>query len=1484
MKKSFLDRAAAFVVAFVMMVGGVSALPEECFSLIGSVVRAEEVVASGKCGENVFWGLDSDGTLTISGSGDMYDYTRALNVPWNNYSNDIKKVTIENGITSISSYAFSGCLWMDDISIPNGVTMIGEYAFYNCSSLSSVLIPDSVIELGDRAFSFSQCLSSIKLSKNITKISSDLFWDCEQLDNVVIPESVTIIDSGAFRNCSSLTNISIPSSVNVINSAAFADTNITNINLPNNLIEIDDSLFRGCTNLSEITLPDSVVKIDHEAFWCCFSLNEIIIPSKVDFIGFDAFRNCPSLSKVTIYNKKVNFGIKTSGDQKYSPFNDSNNVTLYGYKNSTTEELAQEYGIPFVALDESDSEVSEDDLLKLIEQKSKTTVLKYIYIDMDKDGNKEILAAVENNLFSYEIWYCSSDGLKCNAVTSIGRGSDYANFLSIDYGTEEHIIFNCGNNFGNSQDYAVFALYDGTVEIPLKSAGVASITDKDTISVYMHGYDEDGVAVDEESEYKYDFVKRQYNKVSTGDSDTYIVTWVNEDGIPICAYETEYGVSPEFDFDTWGIPSNGNGDRFTGWSTNPDDIIAVFYDKSEYKGQSGDITYYAIFDDKVNVKWYNGKTLLKTDVCKKNTIPEFTGETPKCHDDEIGLVREFRGWTTSDNSNYDISIPIVLDPVTQNTVYYAVFDEDNAEYDPSDNIDIYDVDYINQHIESAKRGEWKFVHTSADLKNAVENPSLEISHGVWKTITIVDKTVNLDYMGIYGEISANDYNMILLDMFNSVEGYERASSIISESEIEGIKDWFEIILGCSKTAFAEDLKLNEEINDAYEEFGRNGNLKQMTEKISEIFSRKGISKDFKIDQKILLTYKAESDVYNILDTAASTLEDLIKNVETIVAYRTYCNMTDEYISLLKEMYNEANKISGNSWEVNDLKNAIRYSLYYYSNPDMETFIGMVNSIAKNAVKLGASDLIDEILEDQTVDFIRYTEQFLTGSDKPLHSGETVSAYFKAIQSGFKYGVKISDKLFDMNNRDECYVKIKEYGVLSEVLSNVLEDRANELLSASTLESQSSAAKYYDKAYKMYMFTEAAALTNAAEYEKTHEITESLKACIELDKKLGLYNFIDEWIEKEATRHVETAAKFSAFAEYINKNLKCHKDYVIGESKYADILITYNNLKPHKVAIISCPVTVRVYDENHILVGTLSSENASVKQGYEIYMYRVDETDSNVVCVPNDYTIEIEGLENGTMSVVASYFNSNEQVKTESYHNVPITSDYKATLEINEKTLDLITDTTIPTPTPDPTPNQIPTIDTTPSSPSFSKEPVITSGKSHTRQKLTLKTETSPDSIRLSWNKISGAKKYTVYIYRNGRYEKLKDTAGTSFVFKKPVHGKTYRFLVRYSANGRLSAEMFSGKVTVTVYLKPVVTAYSGRNSIKLSWKPVSGAEKYAVYRYKNGRGSKIYETENTYAVIKNLKSGAKYSYVVRAYVGGKWTPMTRSDIVTATAE
>jgi len=73
------------------------------------------VVASGTCGENLTWTLDETGLLTISGEGNMADYSSSASVPWNDYRSSIKTVVMEEGVTSISDFAFSDCSSLTDV-------------------------------------------------------------------------------------------------------------------------------------------------------------------------------------------------------------------------------------------------------------------------------------------------------------------------------------------------------------------------------------------------------------------------------------------------------------------------------------------------------------------------------------------------------------------------------------------------------------------------------------------------------------------------------------------------------------------------------------------------------------------------------------------------------------------------------------------------------------------------------------------------------------------------------------------------------------------------------------------------------------------------------------------------------------------------------------------------------------------------------------------------------------------------------------------------------------------------------------------------------------------------------------------------------------------------------------------------------------------------------------------------------------------------
>lgn len=195
----------------------------------------------------------------------------------------------------------------------------------------------------------------------------------------------------------------------------------------------------------------------------------------------------------------------------------------------------------------------------------------------------------------------------------------------------------------------------------------------------------------------------------------------------------------------------------------------------------------------------------------------------------------------------------------------------------------------------------------------------------------------------------------------------------------------------------------------------------------------------------------------------------------------------------------------------------------------------------------------------------------------------------------------------------------------------------------------------------------------------------------------------------------------------------------------------------------------------------------------------------------------------------------------------------------------------------------PTYPSYPAYPTYPTYPVFLTPSVFTEE-LTVNAEADGSMVTLSWDKIENADKYYVYQYKDGKYVKIKTTTDTSVTLKGLKNGETYKFLVRYSIGRKLSPMTYSYKITVKVYYKPIAKAASTENSVKLTWQAVPNAEKYAICKYVDGKAVKLCETEKLAVRINKLTPDTEYQYIVRAYVDGKWTTMTKSDIVTVNTD
>ena len=237
------------------------------------------------CGDKLRWEY-KDGTLSISGTGDMYDFTQTTS-PWLNLKNSVTNVIFPSGITSIGKNAFYGFSKLKSIIIPNSVTTIGEGTFSSCSGLISATFLGNACQnaIGEDAFGGvgKETPATLVLPNNWigSKPDKDGLWyggyfNYPQVGDQFEDEAsglkfeVTAVDKintvKVIDNSYGGTSYTIPSIVSYIE-VTFSVT------------EIGEYAFCLCTSLQSITIPASVTTIKKKAFGACASL------CSVSFLG-----------------------------------------------------------------------------------------------------------------------------------------------------------------------------------------------------------------------------------------------------------------------------------------------------------------------------------------------------------------------------------------------------------------------------------------------------------------------------------------------------------------------------------------------------------------------------------------------------------------------------------------------------------------------------------------------------------------------------------------------------------------------------------------------------------------------------------------------------------------------------------------------------------------------------------------------------------------------------------------------------------------------------------------------------------------------------------------------------------------------------------------------------------------------------------------------------------------------------------------------
>lgn len=138
------------------------------------------------------------------------------------------------------------------------VVDIANNAFSGCNALTNIGLPDSIVKIGE--YSFEDCISleTINIPNNISEIGGAAFWGCKNLTNdIIIPSSIKKIEGYTFWGCEKLENINFENGVEYIGVYAFGQNAIQKIILPETITYIDDIAFGYCDNLKELIVPNS---------------------------------------------------------------------------------------------------------------------------------------------------------------------------------------------------------------------------------------------------------------------------------------------------------------------------------------------------------------------------------------------------------------------------------------------------------------------------------------------------------------------------------------------------------------------------------------------------------------------------------------------------------------------------------------------------------------------------------------------------------------------------------------------------------------------------------------------------------------------------------------------------------------------------------------------------------------------------------------------------------------------------------------------------------------------------------------------------------------------------------------------------------------------------------------------------------------------------------------------------------------------------
>ena len=170
---------------------------------------------NGSIGENLKWSFTDDGTLTISGKGEMQHAEGNSVYAWGGENpqvkrNDIKKVVVQEGVTSLAEYICWDFANLQEVTLPKSLTKLGKQCFKLCTALKSITLPDDITLIEESAFEGCSALETVTFPKNLKEVSEKAFYSCKLKKVDLSQTQVETIGMGAFAHNEQCKEVYLP--------------------------------------------------------------------------------------------------------------------------------------------------------------------------------------------------------------------------------------------------------------------------------------------------------------------------------------------------------------------------------------------------------------------------------------------------------------------------------------------------------------------------------------------------------------------------------------------------------------------------------------------------------------------------------------------------------------------------------------------------------------------------------------------------------------------------------------------------------------------------------------------------------------------------------------------------------------------------------------------------------------------------------------------------------------------------------------------------------------------------------------------------------------------------------------------------------------------------------------------------------------------------------------------------------------------------